>query len=64
MRIEGKIVMIEDRNGGYKAFMDNEPAILAEGETILEARKNLASAHYDIIMNANKKIFDLNERKT
>jgi len=56
--IEGKIVFIEDKNGGYTAFMDYDSSILAEGNTILDARQNLANAYYDIIMNADKKVFD------
>lgn len=46
----GKEIYVKDKKiGGYSVYFKDFPEIVAEGESLKEARKNLWDATYDIL---------------
>lgn len=48
---EPEIIMIEDETqGGFTAYLKRFPEIISQGDTIEEAKKNLAATVHDVVM--------------
>jgi len=45
------IVIHDSITGGYTIYLKKLPEVLAEGETIKKAKKNLAKTLYDIVLS-------------
>jgi predicted RNase H-like HicB family nuclease len=46
------IIIIEDEvMGGFTSYLKEAPNVIAQGDTLDEARENLAKTMYDVIMS-------------
>ena len=54
-----KIILVEDKLGGYTGFLKELPDVVTEGETIDETQNNLADAVYAVIKSLSSEYIQI-----
>jgi len=54
-----KIILVEDKLGGYTGFLKELPDVVTEGETIDEVQNNLADAVYAVIKSLSSEYIQI-----